>query len=264
MSTGRISKKTSENMWEIYDSLIAAVPSELRVTDCLVGISWILVRSEATGMALTMQNGMGPVKNCGSLVGMKVRDLAEYVKSWNSLEAGIGLAAINSAFNTIENVECYSGCKLEKHSQGNAFETYYPELKGKKVSVIGHFPKLEKLRDWCSLTILERCPQQGDLPDPACEYVLPDQDYVFITAATLINKTLPRLLELSKKAKVILVGPSTPLHPLLFSMGIEGLAGSVLQNEVLWRYVREGGLGPGIFKQGCQMVRIDKEDRDGR
>jgi hypothetical protein len=62
-------------MWDIYDSLIAAVPQELRVTDCLAGISWIMVRSEATGMAMTMANGMEPVRNCGSLTGMRVRDL---------------------------------------------------------------------------------------------------------------------------------------------------------------------------------------------
>ena len=256
-------KEKRKNMWEIYDSLIAAVPSDLRVTDCLVGINWILVRSKTTGLAMTMQNGLGSVKNCGFLVGMRVRDLAEYIKSWNTLEAGIGLAAINSALNTIENVEYYSGSKIENHPQGSAFETYYPELEGKKVCVIGHFPKLEQLKDWCNLTILERCPQPGDLPDPACEYVLPDQDYVFITATTLINKTLPRLLELSKQAKVILVGPSTPLHPLLFSMGIDGLAGSVLQDETLWQYVREGGMGPGIFERGCRMVKIKKENLAG-
>ena len=58
---------------------------------------------------------------------------------------------------------------------------------------------------------------------------------------------------------MILVGPSTPLHPLLFEQGIDGLAGSVLQDEALWSYIREGGMGPGIFKQGCRMVKLRKE-----
>ena len=33
-----------------------------------------------------------------------------------------------------------------------------------------------------------------DFLDSACEYILPEQDFVFITGMTLTNKTLPRLL----------------------------------------------------------------------
>jgi uncharacterized protein len=40
-------------MWEIYDELIAEVPTDLRVSECLVGLHWTLIRSKTTGMALT-------------------------------------------------------------------------------------------------------------------------------------------------------------------------------------------------------------------
>ncbi|SHN88561.1 Rossmann-like domain-containing protein [Desulfitobacterium chlororespirans] len=208
-------------MWELYDELIEAVDPDLRIEDCLVGVSWIMVRSRATGLAMVMASEAGSVRGSGSLVGKRVRELAEYIKSWNTLEAGIGLAAINSVLNTGELVERYSGLGTDTHAGESVFVALRPQLRGKKVAVIGHFPGLEQLKEWPRLTILERSPQEGDLPDPACEYVLPEQDYVFITSTTLINKTLPRLLELSRQAKVIMVGPSTPLYPGLFARGIE-------------------------------------------
>ena len=60
---------------------------------------------------------------------------------------------------------------------------------------MGHFPLVEKqLGRKCSLSILEREPEGADFLDSACEYILPEQDFVFITGMTLTNKTLPRLL----------------------------------------------------------------------
>jgi hypothetical protein len=40
-----------------------------------------------------------PLRNAGKIAGMKVRELASWIKSWNSYEAAMGLAAINSALN---------------------------------------------------------------------------------------------------------------------------------------------------------------------
>lgn len=93
-------------------------------------------------------------------------------------------------------------------------------------AVIGHFHKLENyLKEAASVAVLERRPAGDDYPDSACEYILPEQDFVFITGTTLINKTLPRLLELAKDAHVVLVGPSTPMTPILFDYGVNELSG---------------------------------------
>ena len=53
--------------------------------------------------------------------------------------------------------------------------------------------------------IIERRPKPGDYPDSACEYLLPDCDIVIMTASAAINKTLPRLLELSKNSRIKLI-----------------------------------------------------------
>lgn len=256
-------------MWEIYDELIAAVAPGLQVRECLMGMHWTLIRSNAVGMALTPfgapriygPRGSSVVAGIGNrIAGMPLHELAQFVKSWNPYEASLGLAAINSVFNLPEQVEQLYGRPLSTQGQVSAF-TYYSELvKGKKVAVIGRFPDLDTLNGICRLTVLERAPGPDDLPDPACEYVLPEQDYVFITATAIINKTLPRLLQLSRKATVFLVGPSTPFAPLLFNHGINTLAGTIITDpDAVWRAAQEGG-ARSIFDHGAQMVKVSRED----
>ncbi|WP_418550405.1 Rossmann-like domain-containing protein, partial [Hungatella sp.] len=73
------------------------------------------------------------------------------------------------------------------------------------------------------------------------EYILPDMDYIYITGFTLVNKTLPRLLELGKNARVVLVGPSVPMAPVLFEFGVRELAGTLITDtEKTERLVRFG------------------------
>jgi uncharacterized protein (DUF4213/DUF364 family) len=133
-------------------------------------------------------------------------------------------------------------------------------MKGRKVAVIGRFPDLKPLEQICQLSVLERRPGEGDLPDAACEYILPQQDFVFMTATTLLNKPFPRLLELSKNAFKVMVGPSTPMTPLSFELGIDALAGTVVLNaDSVWQAAQEGA-ARGIFSQGAQMVKLNKEE----
>lgn len=245
-------------MWEIYDELIESVPNDLKVSDCCVGLNWILVKSKTTGVTMTPKEGFGMIRLAGDVVGMSVRELAGYIKSWNNFEAAVALAAINSVLNTEEQVMRMTGCPVSSHDQTNAFTYYSEQLSGKKVAVIGRFPDLDQLQQICELSVIERRPGPDDLPDPACEYILPQQDFVFITGTTLINKTLPRLLQLaSRSSRVILVGPSTPLTPRLFAYGIATLAGSVITDARAWPFVQQGGGGMAIFEHGCQMVKAE-------
>jgi uncharacterized protein (DUF4213/DUF364 family) len=256
-------------MWEIYDELIATVPPGLKVSECLIGLHWTLIRSQAIGMSLTPfgaprmygAQGASVIARIGErIAGMSVRDLAPYIKSWNPYEASVGLAAINSVHNSPDQVEKLSGRPLSAQGQVSAFVHYSERVRGKKVAVIGRFPDLDVLKEVCQLTVLERVPGPEDLPDPACEYVLPGQDYVFITATAIINKTLPRLLELSRNASVFLVGPSTPFAPLLFNHGIDTLAGTVvLEPGSVWQAAQEGA-ARRVFDYGAQMVKVNRDD----
>ncbi len=246
--------------WALYDRLLAEIPGDVRVEACLLGLHWILVRSLGVGIAMTPP-GVHRFKLAGTVDGMPVAELAQLAKSWDPLEAAVGLAAINSVVNALPTLQTKWRAEAFAQKDGaSAFDKLLPELAGKKVTVIGHFPGLEALAKAAEMTILERAPQPGDLPDPACEYVLPSQDYVLITGTTLINKTLPRLLELSRNARVVLVGPSTPMSPVLLEAGIYLVAGSIVTDEQrTWHHTSQAG-DQSIFRHGTLRVHFGHED----
>ncbi len=246
------------NPWKLYDDLIAAVPEDSQVSACLAGLSWFLVRSQGVGVAMRPREDAEGFSKAGNLAGMKTRELAAGIKSWNLYEAALGLAAINSVLNAPDTIRCSCGLLLDETSDADVFACLLEELRGQRVAVVGHFYNLERVAAVCDLSILERRPGPGDLPDPACEYILPEQDVVIMTATTLINKTMPRLLELSRNARVVVAGPSTPLTPILLEHGIEILGGLMVEDEDrVWKTVGEGGQRQ-LFTSGSHMVKVSK------
>ena len=243
--------------WEMYDRLIRKIPDDLIVDDYGIGCVWTYVQAgNSKGLALTVRQRAGKKEELRPLIGRPLKEVAELVKSWNFMEATIGMAAINAWYNSAEK----AGEKglLDPDAQGNdkgdVFRVFGSDVQDKKVAVIGHFPYLErKLEPICQLSILEREPLEGDYPDSACEYILDDQDYVFITGMTLTNKTLPRLLELCRNAKVCIVGPSAPLSDVLFDYGVYCISGfCATDQERVAEVLRRGGRQE-VFKGG-QMV----------
>jgi hypothetical protein len=250
----------SGHRWTLYHRLLEEVPEARRVERVLVGRAWTLVASEGVGMAMTHPDETAPAALRPPYEGRPLRELAAHVRSWNVREAAIGLAAINAGINQKDRVERRFGVRLPERNITKAFDAMADEVAGKKVAVIGHFPDLEPLAARCELTVLERRPQRGDLPDFAAEYVLAEQDCVFITGTTIVNKTLPRLLELCAGAKVVLVGPSVPLTPLWFELGVSVLAGTVAADPAsVWQATAEGGV-QDIWDRGAVTVQLRAED----
>lgn len=97
------------------------------------------------------------------------------------------------------------------------------------MAVIGHFPFAPKeLSQAGDFYMLERSLNEGDYPDSAAEYILPECDYIFITGSAFVNKTAPRLLELSRESFNVVLGPSTPLAPTLINdYGVSQVTGIV-------------------------------------
>jgi uncharacterized protein (DUF4213/DUF364 family) len=231
-------------MWKIYDVLIDGIPEDITVMDFVAGSHWVAVRSSEGGVGLAMRTDGQTMPSTldGNYTGIPLKCLAVCAKSWNFAEASFGVAAINAYYNFIERSKS-RGIKMPEASlQEDSFEKYRDKIAGKKVAVIGHFRLLESLLGpVCQLSILERRPRDGDYPDPACEYILPEQDYVFISASAMVNKTLPRLLALSEKAWTVLVGPSVTLASSLFDFGVNDLSGFIVrENEMCLEAVRDG------------------------
>jgi uncharacterized protein (DUF4213/DUF364 family) len=147
----------------------------------------------------------------------------------------VGVAAINSLVQP----------DLGALREGNAYELILDHGEGRDVTVVGHFPFVERLRPRCrNLWVLELVPQEGDLPAGSAAEHIPRSDLVAITSTALVNHTLQQLLELASQERrpyVILLGPSTPLTPILFDHGIHALGGSIADRpEQALRHVSEG------------------------
>lgn len=163
----------------------------------------------------------------------------EALKSWNSTEASLAMAAVNAFYNTEE--------RLSELHCSEPFENYCTrgiDFRGKTVGIVGHMHGTDEMRrDAEKIFILEREPRGGDYPDPACDYLLPQCDIVLITGSAITNKTLPHILDLCRSAYTILVGPSVPMCPELFGFGIDRLSGLVITDRYGIRERVQSGAG---------------------
>ncbi|HPR24138.1 MAG TPA: DUF364 domain-containing protein [Bacillota bacterium] len=227
-------------MWKAYDTLIGSLPDDIEVTDVHSGPVWTIVQAgELCGIAVTVNEQNAPLPERKRFIGQSLKDVASLCRSWDFPLASIGTAALNAYINSPEQIRKTFGTYDENSKKntgimihtGNTFDDYSRAVSGKKVAVIGHFTALERvLKSAENLIVLERKPDKGDLPDTACEYVLPYQDFVFITGSAFINKTLFRLLEISRNARTVVLGPSTPMAPVLFGYGADELGGLITEN----------------------------------
>lgn len=239
----------------ILDEILLALGDDAPIRDILVGAHWTAVCSRYCGLAATTQSegphGTHLVRDAGRLHNKSARELAEYARSENLLEASIGLAAINSLLHV--NV----GAAVEI----NAFNVLAEHGSGKNVALVGHFPFVPRLRPSVrNLWVLEQHPAEDDYPAEAAVELIPQADVVAITSSTLINHTLDGLLRLCRTdALVMMLGPTTPLTPVLFSHGVDILSGSIIVNEsAILRTIGQGASFQQV--EGVRLITLRKEN----
>ena len=184
-----------------------------------IGLFWTAIQSKYTGMSHTYKTSQKiNIENAGELTSLSLEQLANRIFSWQPLEASLGVAAINSLIEP-------------KGKPGNIKEYIKDKVKSKTVTIIGRFPFNDEISGIAKKTnILEIEPEGNELPMMACEDVMPKSDINIITATALINHSLQHLLELGRNGKNIVLGPSTPLSPVLFDFGADVLAGIRVKN----------------------------------
>lgn len=163
----------------------------------------------------------------------------------------IGLATINALLPR------QPQCWVER----NASQVIVERGQGKKVVLVGHFPFVPEIQPLVGeLHVLELRPQTGDLHASQAPGLLPSADLVAITSMAFVNGTMEGLLSLCPpSAYVLVLGPSTPLSPLLFNHGIHMLCGSLVEKI---DPVLDGILTGNGFRQirprGIRLVTIEK------
>ena len=239
--------------WKMYDWLIAEASARAGATHfrrALLGLNWSVAETTAGGVGLCFSPIDIPrtVQWAGTLTTTPLRELLDWSRRWNPAEATVAQIAINALINA-EAPALRDSEILHGDAPGNlrVFEHFRQRVQGSRVAVIGHYPGLEALWSDIDYECLERRLQAGDLPDTAADYILPRADWVFITASSIANKTLPRLLALSAHAQVVLMGPSLPWLHGWADFGVDYLAGvEVCDRERLFAVAGEGG-GTRIF-----------------
>ncbi|WP_276926872.1 DUF364 domain-containing protein [Parvibacter caecicola] len=256
--------------WRLYNHLIAGIPEDVAVRDYCLGTHWSYVTADSgTGVSFTTSGG-AKRGYAGDLRGKPLREVAQLAKSWCFEEASLGVAALNVWYSQralLDPLGCIYDAAVEVPDgtvrKMDAFEMWRPEITAAgdaSVVVVGHFPHVERIEEYARLTVLERrCSQANDVPDPACEYVIPDADYLFMTGVTLINKTAPRLLDLAANTKTIMVGPSVVMAPLLFKWGVNMLAGSVVADPEKAAFAVKNGAGQ-FFGEALTMAALKRPE----
>lgn len=248
---------------EIFERLIATL-SDARVLSVDVGLFWTAVVVEQNGLrkcglAATHANPefeharLPAVEEAGRLTSHTALELVQLVYSRSFTEVAIGLATINALLPPVQNpVDLAAEEYIARHGSD------------KQVALIGHFPFVAQLKNQVkTLWVLELNPREDDLPASMVPEIIPQADILAITATTLVNYTFEGIFRLRKPgAKVLLLGPSTPLSPLLFEYGVDVLSGSVVEDpERILPLLRQGATFRQIRLHGVRLVTIEASQK---
>lgn len=238
----------------ILDHLLSTLNFEAPVRDIRQGVFHTGVVTRYCGLAATLPKDalLQPpplVREPGSLLDKSSRELAHMAHSTSVLEAAMGMAALNSLLEVDE-----SAC-VER----NAADLILEKGENRKVTVVGHFPFIPRIRDHAKeLWVIEKNPGKDDLPENHGDRVIPQSDVVAITGTALTNHTLEALLDLcAPHAFVILLGDTVPLSPVLFDYGVDALSGTrVVDPDLALRCVSQGANFRQI--QGTRRLTMTK------
>jgi len=211
----------------------------------------VLLSDGRMGVAATLVEGRGcrAHPRAGELSGQPAWEVAQGLLSPDPLASSLGLAAVNAALGEEAGP---SPDPLAALGVG----------KGDVVGMVGYIgPLVERLAGLAGeLLVFERNQARpGVRPDWAVELELPRCDVVFITGTAFANKTVDRLLSLSR-GKVAVIGPSTPMWPGLLERGVDWLFGAqVADPERVLTAIAEAGGTRALYKQGLVKVALGRD-----
>jgi uncharacterized protein (DUF4213/DUF364 family) len=241
----------------IYELLLDYAGSDTQVSELNIGLVWTVCKANHLGLAMSPGNPTRTLPWPGTLTGKTLAELAGWITDWEPYKATVAMAAINCSLNRYEQPSGITLLPSPDNANLAVFDHFLPQLQGKKVVVIGRYPGIERYAEQINLSIIERQPQGSDYPDPACEFLLPAADWVFLTASSITNKTFPRLAELAQHATTVLMGPTVPWLPELHEFAIDYLAGVEIIDPIkLTQTAAEGG-GVNIFKDAVRYRIVD-------
>ena len=234
-------------MKNIYTTILSSLIDH-PVQTVRIGLNWtaVVVEKESglqCGLSSTLSGehhhtGEPIIPDPGGLETLSGMELASWITSDHPLRWSVGCAAINALLPREPALWVNQNAEAEILRRG----------RGKKTVLMGHFPFVKRLRqELDDFLVVELNPIGADLPVEEGWEHIPEADVLAVTGMTFVNHTLQELLpRINPSAYMIMLGPSTPLSPILHSVGFDVLAGAVVEDipAVL------GALGQGAnFRQ---------------
>jgi uncharacterized protein (DUF4213/DUF364 family) len=245
----------------LLSQLLEALPDG-EVVQVRIGLHWTAVvvdvaGEQRCGLCSTLfsghHHGRRPpaVPEAGELTRFSGRALAMRALDSSPTMTSVAIAAMNALIPQ----------QPDAWVESNAEDVIAQRGRDRRVVMVGHFPFVERLRPQVGeLIVLEQDPGPSDLAAEQAPQVIPQAQVVAITGMTLSNHTLGGLLALcSPQAFVILMGPSTPLDPLLFDYGVDVLSGAVVTNiQSVLEVVSQAGNFRQVHRAGVRLVNLIK------
>lgn len=221
----------------LYRDLVNGV-ADAEIRQVVVGPKWLAVETEAAlGLAArpsaTLDAAL-PDLTAVAAQGLAAQGLAALAAmaadAWDPMAAALGVAAVNAHYNRADVVG----------DAGNGLDLFVDYDADAPPVAVGAFPGLATRRP--AVKIIDYAPGPGRYPDGAADWLLPAAGSALITASSLSNRTLPRLLTAAYGRPAALIGPGVPLTDRLFAYGLSALSGFVAADrDAVLRVIAAGG-----------------------
>ncbi|MFO7751174.1 MAG: DUF364 domain-containing protein [Desulfobacteraceae bacterium] len=155
------------------------------------------------------------------LVGKPVKEAASLIKETSPFAVSLGYAAVNAGSTP-------DPAKVEP-SDLPAKDLIVSLGKDRLTGLVGEFPFVEDLKPRVgTLHLFELQKVPGAVPRDQWEEVLATLDVLAVTGTALLTRNMAWFLSRAKQAKIVILGPTTPLSTTLFDHGADYLCGSVV------------------------------------
>ena len=198
------------------------------------------------------QKGMSSRYEPNELIGRHPIELARYFAGDDEADCSLGLAAINAITQYIYRK---SGFRLQDAPDSMGILDISAR---DHVGMVGYFPSLvQRLKNQgIKLTVIEKKQQfhkqQENFTVTADPDMLGDCNKVIITASTLLNNSIDKVLEYAGRAqRRVMIGPTAGFFPdPLFARGISAIGGSEIRaaEQARQRLSTNQGLGESARK----------------
>lgn len=242
---------------QMINRLAEQIPADAVVQEIAIYHHWVVAQTVDWGCSCFIPGAAacglpvdaGRESDMNPWIGKNAAEAAaELLSRGNALSRSTGIALLNSA------VPRPAGMV-----PGSAESFYRSRYFEKKSCFIGHFRDTELLRDQgAPVTIVELCPQPGDIHWDDADEALAECDMVFITGLTLINDTFEQVIARTPNAaERILFGPTVPVSPLWFDHGITTVGSSLVKDPpALMTYFQRGGTSASRAPDGS-IIKVN-------